>query len=53
MFWPDEIQGDCCWYWSSSPVEDDGNDAWHVCFSSGGFNGYDSLVYDDHVRCVR
>ena len=55
MYWPDEIQGDCCWYWSSSPVEDGGNGAWFVSFNGGdvGGNGDGGVFYDGHVRCVR
>jgi len=51
MYWPDEIQGDCCWYWSSSPVDDYGYYGWLVSFSYGGVYGY---AYNAvHVRCVR
>ena len=52
MYWPDEIEGDCCLYWSSSPVEDYDTNAWDVIFSSG-------YVHQSHfflaapVRCVR
>ena len=52
MYWPDEIEGDCCWYWSSSPVEDADDVAWPVDFLDGDV-GYDGVVYDGHVRCVR
>jgi len=52
MYWPDEVEGECCFYWSSSPVEDDPTDAWYVVFyvghvHNGGVNGR------YHVRCVR
>ena len=51
-YWPDEMQGTCSWYWSSSPVEDGANGAWGVAFDTGSVpSGY---VYNDkHVRCVR
>ena len=53
MYWPDEMQGDCCWYWSSSPVEDYVGPAWRVGFGGGGvYDGYD--VYSGRrARCVR
>ena len=28
-YWPDEMEGPCNWYWSSSPVEDYANYAWY------------------------
>jgi len=34
-YWPDNMQGTCSWYWSSSPVEDYDSFAWYVLFSSG------------------
>ena len=54
MYWPDEMQGDCCWYWSSSPVEANEVYAWSVGFYSGGVVDY-GVVNDDikFVRCVR
>ena len=55
-YWPDNMQGTCSWYWSSSPVEDGDILAWYVGFGGGyvadfGVNyvGY----YARHVRCVR
>jgi len=52
MYWPDEVEGDCCWYWSSSPVEDHDFSAWYVKFVYGDVysSGVDNAV---HVRCVR
>ena len=53
MYWPDEVEGDCCWYWSSSPVEDVADGAWLVGFS-GGLVGIRDVDYGGtHVRCVR
>ena len=52
-YWPDEMQGACSWYWSSSPVEDIDDYAWYVFFSHGFVD--DLVVYLDNygVRCVR
>jgi hypothetical protein len=55
MYWPDEIEGKCCTYWSSTPVEDDDIYAWFVGFSLGSV-GFDSIVaatFGMRVRCVR
>ena len=51
-YWPDEMQGTCSWYWSSSPVEDVDNGAWHVGFDYGVVY-LDDVNHDVHVRCVR
>ena len=50
-YWPDDMQGPCKWYWSSSPVQDGKGGAWGIHFNSGLI----SAVADDpwHVRCVR
>lgn len=51
-YWPDEMQGSCDWYWSTTPVPDGGGDpAWGIDFNNGS-------VKDDNggirrVRCVR
>jgi hypothetical protein len=52
-YWPDEIQGTCSWYRSSSPVEDADGNAWHVSFDYGYV--VSNVVYGaaGHVRCVR
>jgi hypothetical protein len=51
-YWPDEMEGPCSWYWSSSPREDNDNYAWYVYFYDASVHyGYD---FNDHnVRCVR
>lgn len=49
MYWPEELLGDCCWYWSSSG---DSYGAWHVDFDNGEVE-YDENDYDRNVRCVR
>jgi len=38
--------------WSSSPVEDNDNNAWNVNFNNGNVNNND-VNNDKHVRCVR
>jgi len=52
MYWPDDIEGACCAYWSSSPVADYDGSAWVVNFVYGGVGKYafGSLL---RVRCVR
>ena len=52
-YWPDSIIGTCGWYWSSSPVEDFDDFAWHVDFNNGRVNRYDVDYYHLRVRCVR
>jgi len=38
--------------WSSSPVEDNDNNAWNVNFNNGNVNN-NNVNNDKHVRCVR
>ena len=52
-YWPQQLSGNCGWYWSSSSVEGSISEAWYVHFTYG-------RVYNDHssfnslsVRCVR
>jgi hypothetical protein len=46
------MSGEITWYWSSSPVADDGYGAWCVRFGYGSV--YASGVdYDYLARCVR
>jgi len=51
-FWPEELEGDCRWYWSSSAVEDGDSVFWGVDFEVAGVTNalYDASVL---VRCVR
>ena len=51
-YWPDEVQGTCWWYWSSSAIEGEGNQALGVQFGTGQVcnNGVDANIF---VRCVR
>ena len=52
MYWPAEIQGDCCFHWSSSAVMDSGYySAWGVGFSNGGVSC--SVDMFRPFRCVR
>jgi len=51
-YWPDEMQGSCWWYWSSSPVEDSVHPAWGVGSCYGSVD-YSYVVDDILVRCVR
>jgi hypothetical protein len=51
MYWPRELKGQCCFYWSSSPVADFGGNAWLVSFGSGGVNY--GVPGGNGVRCVR
>jgi len=52
MYWPNEIEGDSNWNWSSSPV--DGNDgyAWLVYFEYGYVNS-SAVDGGRRARCVR
>ena len=52
-YWPDEMQGTCLWYWSSSPVEDYDNFAWYVDFYDGIVYYYGYVNDVRHVRCLR
>jgi hypothetical protein len=58
MYWPAELQGDCCWYWSSSAVAENANDrwnnaAWCVDFGDGNVNEGIDFTYFSNARCVR
>jgi len=51
-YWPDEMQGTCSFYLSSSPVSGGGNIVWLVLFDYGYVsNDYVSAAW--LVRCVR
>ena len=51
-YWPDEMEGDCTWYWSSSLDTDSGMQAWFVYFNYGDIQTV-STGSDVGVRCVR
>ena len=51
-YWPDEMQGDCSWYYWSASYAGDSSHAWHVRFDSGHiYSDSKDGVYN--VRCVR
>ena len=52
-YWPDNLQGTCAWYWSSSAtVGSDDYYAWAIRFPYATVHMY--VVYHDaYVRCVR
>jgi len=54
IYWPDEVEGGCCWYWSSTPAKDldNLNSAWYVDSDYGGVYGL-PVSYAMRVRCVR
>ena len=52
MYWPDEVEGDYCTNWSSSPVEDDGG-VWWINFSDARIRGGPGSWNEWHARCVR
>ena len=51
-YWPDEMQGTCSWYWSSSPVGDTPDFRWRVDFNDGDVNS-GGVTNGRRVRCVR
>lgn len=52
MYWLDGVEGNCCLYWSSSPVEDAVSVAWGVDFAFGNVDS--ALLHNSlFVRCVR
>lgn len=52
-YWPDEMQGLCTGYWSSSPAEGSDDVAWTVGFSYGSVVGRPVSTYPGLARCVR
>jgi hypothetical protein len=51
-YWSDELEGDCSWFWSASPVKGEGDAMWGVGFDEGTVDVYSS-GYGANVRCVR
>jgi len=51
-YWPEEVEGDCVRYWSSSKISDFGYDAWMVGFEAGAVY-HQGTGSDERVRCVR
>lgn len=53
-YWPPELSGDCCWYWSASAIADAAYGEWLVYFQSGYVYGNHAYIgYDLKARCVR
>ena len=50
-YWSSQIDGDCSWYWSSSPYTDISGDVWIINFADGSISNY-NIGFND-VRCVR
>ncbi len=50
-YWPDQVEGKCNWYWSSSPMEND-TGGWVVAFMYGLVDKA-APNHSWHVRCVR
>ena len=53
LYWPSELDGECCGYWSSSEVTDFVNYAWYIHFNNGLVEDYGVREYKWNVRCVR
>ena len=51
-YWPDRLAGECCRYWSSTPVAEPSNDAWFVNFNTGQVF-YQVVGGELRVRCVK
>jgi hypothetical protein len=50
-YWPQELEGDCWAYWSSSVYDGDETHAWRVMFEWGNASGFDVEI-QNMVRCV-
>jgi len=50
-YWPEEVEGDCYRYYSSSEVADVVDHAWVVHFVSGAVNE-NNVGFSEYVRCV-
>ncbi len=51
LYWPAELDGECCFYWSSSEITKY-DDAWGVHFSLAAVYSYNAFL-EGNVRCVR
>jgi len=52
LYWPPELKGPCCDYWSSADYESAADTAWYVNFALASVEpALDGL--DKNVRCVR
>lgn len=52
-YWPSELNGQCSWYWSSSPVLAHNGNVWFVNFKYGNVGSSYGNYYNNIVRCVR
>ena len=52
-YWPENAQGACTTYWSSSTVTDDNGYAWYVSFDTGLVVSSSDVDAFKDVRCVR
>ncbi len=54
-YWPNEMEGECSRYWSSSPVENSDEYAWGVNFYNSSLYWYGEGNFEvfNNVRCVR
>jgi hypothetical protein len=52
FYWPEELEGSCSWYWTSSSL-DDRIGAWYVVFSYAHVCGRSKDFHYGLVRCVR
>lgn len=51
-YWPDEIHGDCGYYWSASAAAGQTHDIWFVNFGAGAVN-FGPVHAGISTRCVR
>jgi len=53
-YWPSQLNDDCTWFWSSTPIWDDyaGGSVWLVSFDNGEVLD-DFYASEENVRCVR
>lgn len=52
IYWPQELNGNAVWYWSSTTVGDSSDLAWNVCFENAFVSTRDKLN-QVRIRCVR
>jgi Protein of unknown function (DUF1566) len=53
MYWPNQLDGPCCDYWSSEDADDSGFHAWVIDFFNGLLAPSQKFGSDNRVRCVR
>ena len=52
-YWPDELQGECGWAWSSSLAKNPASNTWYVEFNSASVGARGNTHSILPVRCVR